>query len=130
MTRIASDCNATGRRVASERAGHWAEYAAAASLVLRGYRLLERRRRTPYGELDLIAVRGRRLAFVEVKHRQNRAAGDASLSRAQSARMHAAAAYWLARKPHFRDYDQGFDAVFVLPWRWPNYLRDLLQPAL
>ena len=43
-----------------------------------GYRILARRVRTPYGEIDLIAVRGRRLAFVEVKRRATRLEAEAA----------------------------------------------------
>ena len=53
-----------------ERRGRIAEWIAAAFLCLKGYRILARRYRSKLGEIDLIAVRGRRLAFVEVKRRK------------------------------------------------------------
>lgn len=56
------------RRVA-ERKGHRAEILAALFLQLKGYPIIERRFRSRAGEIDLIAPRGRRLAFVEVKAR-------------------------------------------------------------
>jgi hypothetical protein len=60
-------------RRSAYRRGHFAEFAAAALLCLKGYRLLARRYRTPLGEIDLIAKRGRLVAFVEVKARPTRA---------------------------------------------------------
>ena len=56
-------------RGAREAWGRWAESLAAWSLRLRGYRIVARRFRTPLGEIDLIAQRGRLVAFVEVKAR-------------------------------------------------------------
>jgi putative endonuclease len=56
-------------RVGREAWGRWAESVAAWSLRLRGYRIVARRFRTPLGEIDLIARRGRLVAFVEVKAR-------------------------------------------------------------
>jgi putative endonuclease len=117
------------KRRAAERAGHWAEYLAAFCLLLRGYRLLARRHRTPYGELDLIVARGRRIAFVEVKRRPDREAAEASLSAHQAQRMRVAAAHWLARHPTFTQHEIGFDAVFIYPRQLPQYLPDQMQPV-
>lgn len=118
------------RRVARERSGRVAEAIAAFVLVLKGYRILARRRRTPLGEIDLIAVRGKRLAFVEVKRRSSRDEAEASLTPFQTARLHDAAEHWLTRQSRYRDHDLAFDALFVLPWRWPIHLVDALQPAI
>ncbi len=49
--------------------GKWGEERAAEYLTEKGYHMLERNYRTPYGELDLIAQEGDALVFVEVKTR-------------------------------------------------------------
>jgi putative endonuclease len=121
---------ARARRVGRERAGRLAERIAAVALRLKGYRILARRVRTRVGELDLIAVRGRRLAFVEVKQRADLASATASLTARQTGRMHTAADAWLARHARYRDHELGFDAVFVRPWRWPSHAVDALQPLM
>jgi putative endonuclease len=54
-----------------QRIGKWGETAAACYLEGRGYRIIARNVRTPYGEIDLIASRGDGLVFVEVKTRTN-----------------------------------------------------------
>lgn len=108
------------------RRGHGAELLAIMMLVAKGYRVLGRRVVTPAGEIDLIVVRGRRLVFAEVKQRATRAAAEASLSDQQRRRIHRAADLWLARHPAYQQYQLGFDLVFVLPWRWPTHLRDVL----
>lgn len=45
------------------------EEVAARWLVSRGYRILARQYRTPYGEVDLIVLEGQTLVFTEVKYR-------------------------------------------------------------
>ncbi len=47
--------------------GHWGEETAAAYLGQRGYEIVARNRRTPYGEIDIIAKQGDVAIFVEVK---------------------------------------------------------------
>ena len=108
------------------RRGHLAEALAVAMLSLKGYRVLGRRVVTPSGEIDLIAVRGRRLAFVEVKRRPSREAAEASITTRQRQRIRRAAALWLSRSTAYRAFELGFDVVFVLPWRWPEHLENAL----
>jgi len=56
--------------------GAWAEDAALRFLLQKGYRLVARRRRTPYGEIDLwMSDRGTPV-FVEVKQRRSGRYGD------------------------------------------------------
>lgn len=56
--------------------GHLGEQAAARYLEERGYQILERNHRTPFGELDLIARFQRQLVFVEVKTRRGKGFGS------------------------------------------------------
>src|SRR5262245_25490590 len=114
----------TVERIGRYRRGRFSEWLAAAVLMARGYRILARRCRTPYGEIDLIAVRGRRLAFVEVKRRPTRLEAEAAITPRQAARIARAAESWVSRNARYRDHEQGLDAVFVLPWRLPIYLRN------
>ncbi len=51
--------------------GRWGEKQAAGYLHQKGYRLLAAGYRCRMGEIDLIAQKGRELAFVEVKLRRN-----------------------------------------------------------
>jgi putative endonuclease len=55
--------------------GKWGEALAADYLGQRGYLLLERNARTPYGELDLVMRQGETIVFVEVKTRISAAYG-------------------------------------------------------
>ena len=56
-------------RVAAFRLGLSAESRAAMFLIAKGYRIVARRWRTPFGEIDIVARRRRALVFVEVKAR-------------------------------------------------------------
>lgn len=81
--------------------GRWGETLAADFLVQKGYSILERNVRTPYGELDLVARQGKVLVFVEVKTRSSRAFGlpeEAVTSRKQ-AHLLAAAQHYLQDHP-------------------------------
>jgi putative endonuclease len=51
----------------NQRIGKWGEDAVAAYLVERGYEIIARNERTPYGEIDIITKQGDILIFVEVK---------------------------------------------------------------
>jgi putative endonuclease len=52
---------------ARRRRGHAAEEIVAARLAAASWELVERNSRTRYGELDIVALDGRTLVFVEVK---------------------------------------------------------------
>jgi putative endonuclease len=128
--RTAAAADASPDRIARYRRGRLSELVAAALLLAKGYRILVRRCRTPYGEIDLIAVRGRRLAFVEVKHRPTRAEAEAALADAQAHRIVRAAEHWVARHHRYRDHDRGLDAVLVMPFSLPAHLPDVLHIEL
>jgi putative endonuclease len=95
-------------------------------LRLRGYRILARRHKTPLGEIDLIAVRGRRVAFVEVKRRATREAAEAAITAGQRARVRSAAGLWLARNARYQSHDVGFDVVFLVARQWPRHIENVL----
>jgi putative endonuclease len=118
----------TEERIERYRRGLLSEWVAAGVLMAKGYRILGRRVRTPYGEVDLIAVRGRRLAFVEVKRRATRLEGEAAITSRQAARVARAAEFWVSRNPRYRDHEQGLDVVFVTASRLPVHIANALVP--
>ncbi len=113
-------------RQARYRTGLRSEWKAALALRLRGYRILEKRWQSNAGEIDLIATRGRRLAFIEVKHRADVSDDEAhaALGPNQRQRIRRAADLWLARNKTYRDYEIGFDLVLVAPRRWPRIIQN------
>jgi putative endonuclease len=116
-------------RLERYRRGRLSELIAAAALMARGYRILGRRVRTPYGEIDIVAVRGRRVAFVEVKRRATRLECEAALTPHQAGRIGRAAEFWISRHGRYSEHALGLDAMLVVPRRLPIYVPDALQMA-
>lgn len=114
---------AAGRQRA-ERRGRRAEWLAAMRLRLAGYRIIARNVRTPAGEIDLVARRGRLLAFVEVKARGAPEDAAAAIHVRQQARIRRAAAIFLARRPDLATLLYRFDAILVSGWRPPRHVVD------
>jgi putative endonuclease len=98
------------------------EVIAAALLMAKGYMILGRRVRTRAGEIDIVAVRGKRLAFVEVKQRGSTEAVDAAVSVRQAARIRRAADSWLTHRPRYHEHDLCFDLVLLAPRRLPRHI--------
>ena len=115
------------RRVRAYRSGIFAESFVALLLRLKGNRIVARRYKTPVGEIDLVALKGKRLAFVEVKRRKRfEDAAEALPSRARR-RIVRAAQYFLAAHPSYNGHDMRFDVVLIAPWSWPRLIEDAFQ---
>ncbi len=112
------------RRVKAYRRGVFAEKLVALLFRLKGYAILARRYETPVGEIDLVALRGRRLAFVEVKRRKTADDAAWTVTARQRRRIVRAAQYWLASHPSFAGHDIAFDVVLAAPWRWPRVIAN------
>lgn len=109
--------------------GRVAEILAAVLMMLKGYRVLSRRLKTRVGEIDIVAVRGDRLAFVEVKARRYAAEASIALAGQNGDRIAAAAEVFLKRRPRYRDHRIALDAVLVSLDCWPEHLPDALYPC-
>lgn len=106
------------------RRGRWAEALCAASLILRGYRILGRRLRSPVGEIDILARRGAVLAVVEVKARREIADAAEAVTGRQQDRLLRAAGWYVAGRPELAAMRIRFDVMLVTPWRWPEHIVD------
>ena len=101
--------------------GIGAETRAAWWLRLKGYNILAMRYRGGGGEIDLIARRGRIVAFVEVKGRASNDEAILSLTPAKMRKVGRAARAWLAQHPTFMDFVLRLDAVTVAPGHVPRH---------
>ncbi len=83
------------------RLGAWGEQFAADYLEQRGYRVLDRNVRRREGEIDLVALDGDTLVFVEVKLRRSTAMGGAveALSGSKQRRLRELATAYAAEHP-------------------------------
>jgi putative endonuclease len=112
------------RGARARRDGRSAEVSAALWLMLKGWRILGLRLKTPQGEIDLLARRGRVLAVVEVKRRATVAAALEAVSPMQRGRLRAAAETLAARRPGLGGLSVRLDLVALGPRGLPRHLAD------
>jgi len=81
--------------------GEWGEQTAAHYLAKQGYTLLGHNLRTPYGEIDLLALQADTLVFVEVKTRRSTSLGypEISITAQKFSHMVSAAQAYLLEHP-------------------------------
>ena len=102
-----------------QRIGRAAEDLVASRLAGAGWKIVERNARTRFGELDIVALDGRRLVFVEVKAgRENSALGPErpvlGVDRRKQQRVRRLATAWMGEwrdTPYYAEIR--FDAVGV-----------------
>ena len=114
------------KRQQAEKRGRTAETLACWYLRLNGWRILDRRVRVHGGEIDIVARRGRTIAFIEVKARGDEQSAAFSLDRYRLRRVAAAAEQLFQRYGRAGD-DLRIDAIFVVPGRLPRHLPDVWQ---
>jgi putative endonuclease len=81
--------------------GRWGELTAVEYLQARGYQIVARNARTPFGELDIVARKDGETVFVEVKTRASDAYGlpEDSVTSEKQAHLVAAAQEFLEANP-------------------------------
>jgi putative endonuclease len=82
----------------NQRIGKWGEDTAAEYLTERGYEIVARNTRTPFGEIDIVARQGDVTIFVEVKARTSNKMGlpEESITARKREHMLAAADHYAA----------------------------------
>jgi len=105
------------RRWLARLLGDRGERLAARVLKRKGYRILARQCRRRFGELDLIALEGDCLVFIEVKTRSTGRAGrpGEAVDRSKRSRITRAALAWLKSR-HLLEHRSRFDVV-AITWR-------------
>jgi putative endonuclease len=119
--------SAAPSKIKSYKAGHWAEMIAAIYFMMRGYRIIARRFKTPVGEIDLILKSRRTLVFVEVKARGCIRDSLEAVHTKNQERVGNAALYFLSTKPDFEKLNMRFDVLGLVLWRnwWPVSIHHL-----
>ena len=94
--------------------GHLGESLASVFLEKKGFTILERNWRTPYGEIDLIAQCDDVIAFVEVKTKASKSLGppEISITPRKEEHMRCAAEYYIQQHPELVN-DWRIDAVTI-----------------
>ncbi|WP_374531619.1 YraN family protein [Novosphingobium sp.] len=114
-------------RALREAQGRRGEWLAAWFLRLKGWHILASRVKTPRGEIDLIARRGRTVAFVEVKWRERVADLDHAIDDYRLRRV-AAAVEAVAHRYAKDGDDIRIDVVLLAPGRFPRHMANALMP--
>ena len=111
----------------AERWGRFGEALAALYLRGQGFSIRATRVKTPVGEIDLVARRGKLVLFVEVKVRSDREGAATALAAVNQRRISRAAQYYLARHPALLSSNLRFDVIFLAPWTWPRHVRGAFE---
>jgi putative endonuclease len=114
-------------RQKSRMFGVRAESLAALLLMCKGYRILERNYLSGGGEIDLIAQRGRVVAFVEVKARPTQGAALISIDDRKLQRIAKAARNWVNRSYEPQNLILRFDAVLIAPRKFPRHMQNIAE---
>jgi putative endonuclease len=99
------------------KAGRQGEELAARALEKAGLNIIARNVRSPYGEIDLIALEGEVVVFVEVKSWRSFGMEDLrdSVGKKKQSRIIETAKDFLAKHAEFDGFSIRFDVVFIGP---------------
>ena len=115
------------KRQRAEQAGRKGELAAELFLRAKGWFILARRRKTPLGEIDLIARRSGTIAFVEVKWRKRVEELGLAIDEYRLRRV-AAAVEAVAHEYASDGEDMRIDVILLAPGRLPQHIINAWQP--
>ena len=115
------------KRQIAESSGRKGESWAALWLRLQGWNILDRRVKTPRGEIDLVARRGRLVAFIEVKWRKTTEELDLAIDEWRLSRVAAAVEAVSHRYAGPGDTIR-VDVLLLAPGRWPRHIVNAWQP--
>ncbi len=107
----------------SYRVGLMAEAIAMLLLACKFYRIIAIRYKTRMGEIDIIAMRGRTLVFIEVKKRKKTGDVFESIRGKQQKRIVKAAEIFLAKNHHFHNHKKRFDAILITSNLFPVHIK-------
>jgi putative endonuclease len=97
-----------------QKVGKWGEELASVFLINKCYKIIARNVRTPYGEIDILAIFNNNLVFIEVKTRTNKIFGnpEIALTPRKLLHMEKSALYYIQNI----DYEGGWqlDAISIL----------------
>ena len=98
-------------------------------LIAKAYRILARRWKTPFGEIDIVARRRHTLVFVEVKARATQDEAVEAVTERTQQRIIRAAELWLAHHPQDGQGDVRFDIIVVTPGKIPYHIPNAFDAS-
>ena len=114
----------SARGKAARISGRRGEVLAAIWLLAKGYRILGFRLKTPQAEIDLLALRGKVLAVIEVKRRTSLLAALETVTFDQRDRLRRAGANLAARRPALAGASVRLDLIALAPGKLPRHIPD------
>ena len=115
-------------KIKSYQFGIIAEFLAIAFLLLKGYKILKRRYKTYYGEIDIIAKKNQCLIAVEVKARKkliikNGFLIEEVLGKNQQKRIsRSIMSFVKTNSKKYQNYNIRFDLIVICPYKVPLHL--------
>ncbi len=103
--------------------GLLAEYIAIIIYKIQFYQILFHRKRYYLGEIDIIALRGQQLIFIEVKARRSNLKYRV-LSAKQQMRIKRSVSVFLNANPKYQNYQIRFDLVIIRPYNFPIIIKN------
>ena len=115
------------QREVAEISGRAAERRAEQWLEAQGWQILDRRRKTKLGEIDLVARQGPLVAFIEVKWRKQAADLAFAIDEHRLSRV-AAAVEAVAHEYLQPGDDMRIDVILLAPGRPPDHIVNAWMP--
>lgn len=121
--------NRVERGQKAHKRGHLSEYIALLHLMLTGHRILGFRLKTPEGEIDILALRGQRLAVIEVKQRRTVLEALTAVSPTQRYRLWQAGQKLQSRRPDLARLSLHVD-LYVVTIGGLRHVRDAFADGI
>ncbi len=109
----------------SEIRGYFGEFIAIILLILKGYRILKHRYKLSSEEIDIIAKRGNKISFIEVKTRKSEDKCLIAITPQQLHRIRKASQVFLKYNPKYLNCDYSYDVILVADWHLPKHIENV-----
>lgn len=114
------------KKISSYKFGILAEKIAILFLLLKGYKILRRRHKNRFGEIDIIARKSNILVIIEVKARSKEISVEEILHQRQIERIKLSAQFFVAQNKQLQNCDLRFDFIklnkFFIPKHYQNFI--------
>ncbi len=112
----------------SQKKGAFAELVACLILKFKGYEIIARNFRphkgTGLNEIDIVAVIGDYICFIEVKYRQDNETSAYAITSQTKQRIAKTAEMFVAFNPKYSNYNIRFDALLMSPFSIPMHIKN------
>ncbi len=109
----------------TELKGYFGEFVATILLWCKGYRILKHRYELRGGEIDIIAKRGNKISFIEVKTRKSEEKCQIAITPQQLYRIRNASQFFLKNHPKYLNCDFSYDVILVADWSFPQHIENV-----